>query len=273
MSLHKHRSRVITDGIARAPHRAFLRATGLDERDFDRSFIGIVTTAGENTPCSMSLMPQADQARLGVAAAGGIPITFSTISVSDGTSMNHPGMRMSLVSREVIADSVEVVVRAHGYDGLVAFAGCDKTLPALMMAMVRLNVPSVFVFGGAMLPGRLASRGDVTILDTIEAVGSVQSGTMSLDDLTALERACSPTVGEHARSKAVRSSRDIVPDWTLPTASMVSRIVTSPLDASRPGNMAPPKTKTDGTLSLTIAIINAGRVLSQPAKTTSPSYP
>src|SRR5882757_4688147 len=195
MSLHKHRSRVITDGIARAPHRAFLRATGLDERDFDRSFIGIVTTAGENTPCSMSLMPQADQARLGVAAAGGIPITFSTISVSDGTSMNHPGMRMSLVSREVIADSVEVVVRAHGYDGLVVFAGCDKTLPALMMAMVRLNVPSVFVFGGAMLPGRLASRGDVTILDTIEAVGSVQSGTMSLDDLTALERACSPTVG------------------------------------------------------------------------------
>src|SRR5689334_18670177 len=163
MSLHKHRSRVVTDGLTRAPQRAFLRATGLDERDFQKSFVGIVTTAGENTPCSMSLLPQADQARLGVAAAGGVPVSFTTISVSDGTSMNHGGMRMSLLSRELIADSVEMAVRAHGYDALIGFGGCDKTLPGLMMAMVRLNVPSVFLYGGAMLPGRLPDGSDASI--------------------------------------------------------------------------------------------------------------
>jgi dihydroxy-acid dehydratase len=140
MSLHKHRSRIITDGLARAPQRAFLRATGLDDTDMAKSFVGIVTTAGENTPCSMSLLPQADQARLGVAAGGGVPVSFTTVSVSDGTSMNHAGMRMSLLSRELIADSVELVVRAHGYDALVAFGGCDKTLPGLMMALVRLSL-------------------------------------------------------------------------------------------------------------------------------------
>ena len=195
MSLHKHRSRIVTDGLARAPHRAFLRATGLDDLEQQKSFIGIVTTAGENTPCSMPLTPQADQARLGVAASGGVPICFSTVSISDGTSMNHAGMRMSLVSREVIADSVELVVRAHGYDGLIAFGGCDKTLPALMMAMVRLNVPSVFLYGGAMLPGRHPYGGEATILDTIEAVGAVQSGALARAQLDALERSCSPTVG------------------------------------------------------------------------------
>ena len=195
MSLHKHRSRVVTDGLARAPHRAFLRATGLDDDALQKSFVGIVTTAGENTPCSMSLTAQADQARLGVAASGGVPICFSTISISDGTSMNHAGMRMSLVSREVIADSVELVVRAHGYDGLIAYGGCDKTLPALMMALVRLNVPAVFIYGGAMLPGRHPRGCDATILDTIEAVGAVQSGTLSPVELAALERSCSPTVG------------------------------------------------------------------------------
>jgi dihydroxy-acid dehydratase len=195
MSLHKHRSRVVTDGLARAPHRAFLRAAGLDDGEQQKSFVGIVTTAGENTPCSMSLTPQADRARLGVAASGGVPICFSTISISDGTSMNHAGMRMSLVSREVIADSVELVVRAHGYDGLIAYGGCDKTLPALMMAIVRLNVPSVFIYGGAMLPGHHPQGGDATILDTIEAVGGVQSGVLGPADLAALERSCSPTVG------------------------------------------------------------------------------
>jgi dihydroxy-acid dehydratase len=195
MSLHKHRSRIVTEGLTRAPHRAFLRATGLDDADLQKSFVGIVTTAGENTPCSMSLEPQADQARLGVAAGGGVPIRFSTISVSDGTSMNHAGMRMSLLSREVIADSVELVVRGHGYDALVGFAGCDKTLPGLMMAMVRLNVPAVFLYGGAMLPGRRAGGIDATILDVIEAVGSVQTGAMSPEELHAMERTCTPTVG------------------------------------------------------------------------------
>jgi dihydroxy-acid dehydratase len=161
----------------------------------EKSFIGIVTTAGENTPCSMSLGPQADRARLGVAARGGVPISLPTISVSDGTSMNHAGMRMSLVSREVIADSVEILIRAHGYDGLLGFAGCDKTLPALMMAMVRLNVPSVFLCGGAMLPGRNLIGRDGTILDVIEAVGSVQTGALKRLSLDELERTCTPTVG------------------------------------------------------------------------------
>jgi dihydroxy-acid dehydratase len=195
MSLHKHRSRVVTAGLTRAPHRAFLRATGLDERDLQKSFVGIVTTAGENTPCSMSLPPQADQARLGVASAGGVPVCFNTISISDGTSMNHAGMRMSLLSRELIADSIEMVVRGHGYDALIGFAGCDKTLPGIMMAIVRLNVPSVFVYGGAMLPGRQPDGRDGTILDVIEGVGRVQTGAMTAETLALLERSCTPTVG------------------------------------------------------------------------------
>ncbi len=193
-SLHKHRSRAVTEGVARAPHRAFLRATGFDDAALEKSIVGIVSTQGENTPCSMGLAPQADRARLGVAAGGGVPVTFTTVSVSDGTSMNHAGMRMSLVSREVIADSVEVAVRGHAYDGLVAFAGCDKTLPAMMMAIVRLNVPAVFVFGGATMPGR-ALGAQATILTAIESVGAVQTGAMSRENLQTIERTCTPTAG------------------------------------------------------------------------------
>ncbi|MBO9353053.1 dihydroxy-acid dehydratase [Bordetella petrii] len=194
MSLHKHRSRMVTDGLTRAPHRAFLRATGFDDEALKKSVVGIVSTQGENTPCSMGLAPQADRARLGVAAGGGVPVSFSTISVSDGTSMNHAGMRMSLLSRETIADSVEMVMRGHAYDGLVAFAGCDKTLPAMMMAIVRLNVPAVFLYGGATLPGHALGR-QVTILDTIEAVGRVQHGGMTAAELKAMERTCTPSAG------------------------------------------------------------------------------
>src|SRR6187397_3354937 len=144
---------------------------------------------GQNTPCSMSLGPQADAARLGVAAAQGVAVPFTTISVSDGVSMNHRGMRMSLVSRELIADSIEAVMTAHAYDALVGFAGCDKTLPGVMMAMARLNVPSVFVYGGAMLPGHWRGQ-DVTILTTYEGVGSVQAGTMREAELHELEGVC-----------------------------------------------------------------------------------
>lgn len=194
MSLHKHRSRMVTQGLTRAPHRAFLRATGFDDEALEKSIVGIVSTQGENTPCSMGLAPQADRARLGVAAGGGVPVSFSTISISDGTSMNHAGMRMSLLSRETIADSVELVVRGHAYDGLVALAGCDKTLPAMMMAIVRLNVPAVFLYGGATLPGHALGR-QATILDTIEAVGRVQNGEMPREDLTLMERSCTPSAG------------------------------------------------------------------------------
>jgi dihydroxy-acid dehydratase len=192
-----YRSRIATEGLDRTPHRAFLRATGLDDADLDKPQIGIVSTHGENTPCSMSLGPQADAARLGVAAGGGVPVPFTTISVSDGVSMNHKGMRLSLISREIIADSIEAVMRGHAYDGLLGFAGCDKTLPGIMMAMVRLNAPSVFVYGGAMLPGRWRGR-DVTVGTAYEAVGAVLTGEMTEAELNELERACAPTVGSCA---------------------------------------------------------------------------
>src|SRR5262245_57385891 len=188
------RSRIATEGMDRTPHRAFLRACGLDEADLDKPRVGIVSTHGENTPCSMSLGPQADSARLGVAAGGAVPVPFTTISISDGVSMNHKGMRMSLVSRELIADSIEAVVRAHCYDALVGFAGCDKTLPGVMMAMARLNCPSVFVYGGAMLPGHWRGR-DVTILTAYEGVGSVLNGTMTEAELDQLGHDCAPTLG------------------------------------------------------------------------------
>jgi len=194
MDKGRNRSRIAIDGLDRTPHRAFLRACGLDDEDLGKAQVGIVSTHGDNTPCSMSLGPQADAARLGVAAGGGVPFAFSTISVSDGVSMNHKGMRLSLVSREIIADSIEAVVRGHAYDALVGFAGCDKTLPGIMMAMVRLNCPSVFVYGGAMLPGRWRGR-DATVLTAYEGVGSVLTGSMSEAELAELERACAPTVG------------------------------------------------------------------------------
>jgi len=194
MGKEQYRSRITVAGMDRAPHRAFMRASGLDEEDLDRPRIGICSTQGDNTPCSMSLAPQADAARLGVASGGGVPISFSTISVSDGVSMNHKGMRLSLISREIIADSIEAVMRAHAYDALVGFAGCDKTLPAMLMAMVRLNCPSVFVYGGAMLPGRWRGA-DVTVLTAYEGVGRVLANAMSERELAELEQACAPTVG------------------------------------------------------------------------------
>jgi dihydroxy-acid dehydratase len=193
--LHKHRSRMVTEGPSRAAHRAFLRATGLDDEDLNKSFVAIISSAGDNTPCSQSLGPQADHARLGVAEGGGVPVTMSTISVSDGTSMNHDGMRMSLPSRELIADSIEVAVRAHAYDGLVGFGGCDKTLPGTMMAMVRLNVPSVFVYGGSMLAGHSPDGSQNTVLTAIEGVGRYQTGEISLSQLGGIERTCAMTAG------------------------------------------------------------------------------
>ena len=193
--LHKHRSRVVTDGPSRAAHRAFLHATGLDEEDLGKSFVAIIGTIGDNTPCSQSIGPQADHARLGVAEGGGVPVAMSTVSVSDGTSMNHAGMRMSLPSRELIADSIELAMRGHAYDGLVAFGGCDKTLPAAMMAMLRLNVPSVFVYGGSMLPGITPEGREQSVLTAIEGTGRHQTGEITRAELQAIERNCATTVG------------------------------------------------------------------------------
>lgn len=197
MTARRLRSRVAIEGIDRTPHRAFLRAMGLGDDDIARPMVGVVSTHGETTPCSLTLGPQALESKSGVREGGGTPREFTTISVSDGVSMNHLGMRFSLVSRELIADSIEAVMRGHAYDALVGFAGCDKTLPGVMMAMVRCNAPSVFVYGGSALPGRWRGR-DVTALDSYEGVGAVMTGRMTREELDELERACLPTIGSCA---------------------------------------------------------------------------
>src|SRR5260221_7760300 len=157
-------SRITVEGLDRAPHRAFLRGLGLSDADLKRPFVGVASTDGRVTPCNALLGALAKDACAGVRDAGGVPFDFASISVADSMSMNHAGMRFSLVSRELIADGVEAVVRGHAYDALVALAGCDKTLPGLMRVITRLNLPSVFLYGGAALPGRWRRR-DVTVLD------------------------------------------------------------------------------------------------------------
>ena len=182
-------SRVTVEGLDRAPHRAFLRGLGLSDKDIGKPFVGVASTDGRVTPCNALLGQFARDACEGVREAGGVPFDFGSIAVADSMSMNHAGMRYSLVSREIIADGVEAVVRGHAYDALVTFAGCDKSLPGMMMAMVRLNLPSVFMYGGAALPGRLHGR-DVTVLDTYEAVGGVYAGTVTKKELDVLEHVC-----------------------------------------------------------------------------------
>jgi len=187
-------SRVTVEGLDRAPHRAFLRALGLSDADLAKPFVGVASTDGRVTPCNALLGEFARAACAAVRAAGGVPFDFASASVADSMSMNHAGMRYSLLSREIIADGVEAVARGHAYDALVTFAGCDKTLPGMMMAMVRLDLPSVFVYGGAALPGRWHGR-DVTVLDTYEAVGAVLAGDMQVGELDELEHVCLPTLG------------------------------------------------------------------------------
>jgi dihydroxy-acid dehydratase len=190
----KLRSRITVEGLDRAPHRAFLRALGLRDADLEKPFVGVASTDGRVTPCNALLGSFAREACAAIRAAGGVPFDFASASVADSMSMNHAGMRFSLLSREIIADGVEAVARGHAYDALVTFAGCDKTLPGMMMAMVRLDLPSVFVYGGAALPGTWNGR-DVTVLDTYEGVGAVLAGDMKPVELEALERACLPTLG------------------------------------------------------------------------------
>ena len=187
-------SRITVEGLDRAPHRAFLRALGLKDADLEKPFVGVASTDSRVTPCNALLGELAREACAAVRAAGGVPFDFACASVADSMSMNHAGMRYSLVSREIVADGVEAVARGHAYDALVTFAGCDKTLPGMMMAMVRLNLPAVFVYGGAALPGTWKGR-DVTVLDTYEAVGAVLAGDLSKKELDELERVCLPTLG------------------------------------------------------------------------------
>ncbi|WP_373064671.1 dihydroxy-acid dehydratase [Gemmatimonas sp.] len=194
MDKSKLPSRRTTVGPERAPHRSYYYAMGLDEAQIAQPIVGVVSSWNEAAPCNISLRRQAAAAKRGVAAAGGTPREFTTITVTDGIAMGHAGMKSSLVSRETIADSVELTVRGHTYDALVAIGGCDKTLPGLMMAMVRLDVPSVFLYGGSIMPGRYQGR-DVTVLDVFEGVGKHSAGTMTLEELTALEKVACPGAG------------------------------------------------------------------------------
>src|SRR3984893_12943526 len=187
-------SRHVTVGPERAPHRAFLYSMGLTDEQIAQPLVGVATTWNEAAPCNIALMRQAQAVKKGVAANGGTPREFTTITVTDGIAMGHAGMKSSLVSREVIADSVELAMRGHCYDALVGLAGCDKSLPGLMMAMLRLNVPAVFMYGGSILPGRFHGK-DVTIGDVFEAVGSHSVGQLSDDELHELECIACPSAG------------------------------------------------------------------------------
>ena len=187
-------SRHTTVSAARAPHRSYLYAMGLSEKEIAQPLVGVVTTWNEAAPCNISLARQAQVAKRGVEVGGGTPREFTTITVTDGIAMGHAGMKSSLVSREIIADSTELTVRGHCYDALVGLAGCDKSLPGLMMAMLRLNVPSVFLYGGSILPGRYRGR-DITVQDLFEAVGTHAKGEMSDEELHEMECVVCPSAG------------------------------------------------------------------------------
>jgi dihydroxy-acid dehydratase len=187
-------SRHVSVGPERAPHRSYYYAMGIAEEDIAKPFVALASAGNDSAPCNTTLDAQADAARAGVIQGGGMPRRFNTITVTDGIAMGHQGMKSSLVSREVIADSVELSVRGHCYDALVGFAGCDKSLPGMMMAMLRLNVPSIFVYGGSILPGRYHDR-DVTVVDVFEAVGQHAAGNCPLKDLTELEKVACPGHG------------------------------------------------------------------------------
>ena len=218
----KWRSRITTDGLDRAPHRAFMRAMGLDDAALAKPMIGVVSMKGEQTPCNMTHDFQVAAAKEGISDAGGTPREFSTISVSDGISMNHEGMKFSLLSRELIADSIEAVVHGLAYDALIGFGGCDKTLPGVMMGMIRCNVPSIFIYGGSALPGKFQGR-TLTVLDSYEAVGSYMTGEIDEKTLEGIERTCLPTIGACA-GQFTANTMGMVSEamgLTMPNVSMV----------------------------------------------------
>ena len=187
-------SRHVSVGVKSAPHRSMYYAMGLKNEDIEKPFIGVATTWNEAAPCNITLSRQAQSVKKGVKIAGGTPREFTTITVTDGIAMGHAGMKSSLISREIIADSVELTMRGHCYDALVGLAGCDKSLPGLMMVMLRLNVPSVFIYGGSILPGKFKGK-DVTIVDVFEGVGKYSTGKMSKKNLDELESLACPSAG------------------------------------------------------------------------------
>src|SRR6187431_2454249 len=197
MTSPKPRSGEVTDGFRRAPARAMLRAVGMTDDDWGKSQVGVASSWNEVTPCNLPLDRLAKRSKEGVRARGAYPIEFNTIAVSDGISMGHEGMRASLVSREVIADSVETVMHAERLDALVSFAGCDKSLPGMLMAAARLNLPAVFVYGGSILPGRHGDQA-LDIVSVFEAVGACAAGTITENELGEIERKACPSEGSCA---------------------------------------------------------------------------
>src|SRR5687768_4203781 len=187
-------SRHVTEGPARAPHRSYYYAMGLGDAEIHQPFVGVATCWNEAAPCNIALSRQAQAVKLGVKQAMGTPREFTTITVTDGIAMGHEGMRSSLASREAIADTVELTMRGHSYDALVGLAGCDKSLPGMMMAMLRLNVPSVFMYGGSIMPGRLDGK-DLTVQDVFEAVGQFSAGTITEERLCQVEQHACPGDG------------------------------------------------------------------------------
>lgn len=216
-------SRKVVEGPTRAPHRAMYKAMGLTDEDLNRPIIGVSSTCNEATPCNIHLGQLAQSAKRGVSEAGCTPREFTAIAVSDGIAMGHEGMKASLVSREVIADSIEVMVRAHGYDGVVGISGCDKSLPGTLMGMARLNLPSIFVYGGTIMPGEWNGK-QVTVQDVYEAVGTYDAGKMTLQELISLENVACPTAGSCAGM------------YTANTMASISEA----LGMSLPGSASPP---------------------------------
>ncbi|HYL50663.1 MAG TPA: dihydroxy-acid dehydratase [Acidimicrobiia bacterium] len=219
----KPRSHEVTDGMERAPARAMLRAVGMTDSDWDKAQVGVASSWNEVTPCNMPLDRLAKRAKVGIRDAGGFPIEFVTIAVSDGISMGHEGMRASLVSREIIADSVECVMHAERLDAMVTFAGCDKSLPGMLMAAARLNLPSVFLYGGSILPGRYKDQA-LDVVSVFEAVGACAAGTLSENELGEIERRACPTEGSCAGM------------FTANTMASISEAIGMAL----PGSAAPP---------------------------------
>ncbi len=216
-------SRNVVEGPSRAPHRAMYKAMGLDDNDLGKPFIGVSHSGNEATPCNIHLGRLATHAKAGVEIAGGTPREFSTIAVSDGIAMGHEGMKSSLVSREIIADSIELMMRAHQYDGIVGIAGCDKSLPGTMMAMARLNLPAVFVYGGTIMPGTYEGK-QVTVQDVYEAVGAYDAGNLTLEALKNLENVACPNSGSCGGM------------YTANTMASISEA----LGIALPGNASPP---------------------------------
>src|ERR687887_2081290 len=190
-------SRTVIEGPSRAPHRAMFKAMGLKDDDLEKPLVGVSSTCNEATPCNLHLGKLAQMAKEGVKDSGCTPREFTAIAVSDAIAMGHEGMKASLVSREIIADSIEVMVRAHQYDALVGISGCDKSLPGTLMGMARLNLPAVFVYGGSIMPG-VWNEKQVTVQDVYEAVGAYDVGRMTLQEVISLENVACPTAGSCA---------------------------------------------------------------------------